>query len=393
MFSRKHVLIVLGWLDIGGAEKQALLLAQGLIGRGFKVTVMGFQTGVKVPEWCLENGIDCIFEPFTWSKTTKESLRHLWRLAKKLRSLRPDYLIPYTRRPNVVCGLLWCFTGAGGALWNQRDAGLELTGGRLERLALRLASSIISNSSHASRMLENRYGIPHGTVKVIHNGIPIPTDRLPRDKARKKLELPADAWIACMVANLHRQKDHVTVIKAWAEVVPQLILQGRSGILLLAGRDDGLRADLEKMSASLGLFPEHIRFLGFQPDPDLLWAASDICVFGSHPMHEGCPNGILEAMACGLPVAATDCEGVREVLPFKGENQIVPNGDAAALALKLLHYATHQQIGISQGQKNQLFVEENFSVERMVDQYTYLIQRARKVSVRPTPSGAIVPPV
>jgi glycosyltransferase involved in cell wall biosynthesis len=376
MFSRKHVLIVMDWLDIGGAEKQALLLAQGLIGRGFKVTVMGFQTGVKVPEWCLENGIDCIFEPFTWSKTTKESLRHLWRLAKKLRSLRPDYLIPFTRSPNVVCGLLWRFTGAGGALWNQRDAGVGLTGGRLEKLALLLASRIVSNSQHALQMLIARYKLSQDHVQLIRNGVALPEDFLNKSEAKQRLDLPTSAWVVSMVANLHSQKDHPTVLKAWASVLPVLARAGMQGVLVFAGRDDGRRDALKELAIQLGLRSSDVRFFGYIRDSGLLMRASDVFVFGSHPRHEGCPNAILEAMVHGLPVAATDCDGVKEALPDHGVGQVVPNGDVGSLTELLCTYALNSEYANQFGVRNCKFVDHSFGLERMVEEYINIMAKS-----------------
>ncbi len=89
------------------------------------------------------------------------------------------------------------------------------------------------------------------------------------------------------------------------------------------------------------------------------------------------PNVVLEAMAAGLPVVATDVEGVREVLGPAAAAQIVPFGDTAALAEKLIRFVKDAEIAAEIGAQNRRRVEENFSLSGMVAAY------ARPLGVAP----------
>lgn len=111
--------------------------------------------------------------------------------------------------------------------------------------------------------------------------------------------------------------------------------------LLLAGRDGNRTAALRYQATRLGL-DDNVRFLGKRDDvPDLMVAAD---VFALPSRWEGLPGAVIEAMALETPVVATDLPGVREVLgPELLRSAIVPVGDAAALAARLLETADGDQ--------------------------------------------------
>src|SRR5690554_586922 len=107
-----HWVIVLNWLTMGGAERQALLLAEELVRRGDRVSVVGFSSPGAAQERCDEIGIPCYFWPFSFAGSLVSKIKNLFDIAKKIRSLNPDYLAPYGMIPNLVCGIFWRYTGA-----------------------------------------------------------------------------------------------------------------------------------------------------------------------------------------------------------------------------------------------------------------------------------------
>ncbi|WP_233427864.1 glycosyltransferase [Actinokineospora spheciospongiae] len=126
--------------------------------------------------------------------------------------------------------------------------------------------------------------------------------------------------VALCVARLEPQKRHDVLLRAWAA------LDG-DAVLLLAG-DGSLRGELERLRDELGL-GDGVRFLGDRDDvPDLLTAA-DLTVLTSD--WEGMPIAVLESLAAGRAVVATDVDGVREVLE-PGGGLLVPRRDPAATA-------------------------------------------------------------
>ncbi len=150
---------------------------------------------------------------------------------------------------------------------------------------------------------------------VIPNAVfPQPTTA-DRAAVRAALGVAADVPVALCVARMEPQKRHDVLLDAWARL-------GGDAVLLLAG-DGSLRAELARRCA------ERVRFLGTRADvPDLL-AAADVTVLTSD--WEGMPIAVLESMAAGRAVVATDVSGVRDLLA-DGGGLVVPRRDPAATA-------------------------------------------------------------
>ncbi|MDF0530678.1 glycosyltransferase [Tsukamurella sp. 8F] len=155
-------------------------------------------------------------------------------------------------------------------------------------------------------------------TSVIRNAVTVP-ESVDRAAARAELEL-GDGPVALCLARMAEQKRHDILIDAWK--------LRDDGVLLLAG-DGPLRADLERRAAPLG---DRVRFLGARSDVPRLLAATDVTVLTSD--WEGLPIAVLESLAAGRPVVATDVDGLREVLGGGGGRLVPPRDpDAAARAL------------------------------------------------------------
>src|SRR2546423_1609424 len=246
-----------------------------------------------------------------------------------LRELRPDILLPYTLSPNVVCGLIWKWTGARVCVWNQRDEGIARLNSRLERRAVQRIPQFISNSHQGARFLIDKLNVSPSKVRVIENGIECLAPKMNRSMWRDYLQIDDQCFVACMVANLHNHKDHRTLLMAWRSVVTALEASGRRAVLILAGRYDDSYQSLIALSDELDI-NHSIRFIGQVSDIPGLLSAVDLSVFSSRS--EGCPNGVLESMAAGLAVAGTNTEGIKEAVGPAGKQFLASPGDAEALA-------------------------------------------------------------
>ena len=349
--------------DLGGAERQGLLLARHLkeVRRAdVQIWGLGANSPGRVSQLCDEYGLTWKAVEFDWGYTNLARLRELSRFARRLTKDRPDILLPYTTLPNVVCGLTWRFSGARACLWNQRDEGLGLTTGHWHSSAVRLTSSFISNSTVGKEALVRLYGLNGNTVKVIHNGVLMSDPVQDRPTWRKRLGIPAGSFVAAMVANLHGNKDHRTLLYAWHRVLTFLRDDGAPApVLLLAGRFDGdLVHELKAIAFDLDL-SKSVRFLGKVDDITGLLMASDLCVHSSK--HEGLPNGVLEAMAAGLPVVASDIMGIREALGAENLRYLAAAGNSAALADKMGLFIKDRELCATVGNRNRLLVESEFS--------------------------------
>ena len=174
-----------------------------------------------------------------------------------------------------------------------------------------------------------------------------------------------------MIANLNWYKDHATVVKAWRRVVDQ---SGTAGaVLLLAGRFSDKATELKALCFDLGL-GNSVRFLDFVEDVPGLLSAADLCVFSSEG--EGVPNGVLEAMAAGLPVAAVDDPSIREAVGPDGDPSLSPRGDADGLANRILALAADEVTRARLGSLYRARIRKEFSVEAMCEQTSKLIATA-----------------
>jgi len=168
--------------------------------------------------------------------------------------------------------------------------------------------------------------LPAGRGHVVHNGVDlVPFERRPDPaEARVRMGLPAGAPVAGVVGRLEARKGHRFFLEAMRRVVDRLpeamgliVGEGKEKETLLAQRD------------ALGLH-DAVRIVGYWPDLAEALAALDVFVLPS--LMEGHPLAILEAMAAGKPVVATDVGGNAEAVEPDATGLLVPPADPEALA-------------------------------------------------------------
>jgi glycosyltransferase involved in cell wall biosynthesis len=153
-----------------------------------------------------------------------------------------------------------------------------------------------------------------------------------RTRVRAELGISEESVVACTVANLRREKDYWTLLQAAARATA-----ATSRLRWLAVGQGPLAEQVRAWHDDLRL-GDRLLLLGYRPDvPDVL-AASDLFVLSS--AHEGLPVALMEALAAGLPVVATDVGGLRESLRDGVDGLLVPPHDPSALAdavVRLVH--------------------------------------------------------
>lgn len=368
MLSGRRIVFVLGNLELGGAERQALMLARYLVEHErAQVEVWGLTKSGPVAEICEQLGIQSRVVPYPFHGISLQANVDVWRL---LCEAKPDILLPYTLRPNVVCGLTWMNTGARLCVWNQRDEGLLPLPGVMDAMAARITPLLISNSAVGARFLTEKLGVDPAKVNVIPNGVALAAPELERRAWRERLAVDDDCFVACMVANLHANKDHATLLRAWRNVVTKFEADGRKAVLVLAGRHDGAYESLASLATELDI-DDSVRFVGPVSDVSGLLGAVDIGVFSSRS--EGCPNAVLESMAAGLPVAATGIDAIREIVGPASARFLAPPGDPDALAAVLTTLANDPQLRAEIGEQNRERVRKNYDSGRMCKETAALL--------------------
>ena len=373
--TNKKILFVFPSLELGGAERQGLVLAEHLAAREqAQVEIWGLSGGQRVVDVCKDFSILTREVPFSiWTMRSKLALQ-LIRFAKKIRDQKFDIILPYVTQPNLVCYSIWQWTRAQACIWQQRDEGKDRGPSRLEQRAARMASGFISNSPGGVSFLTENMGIARERVHVVPNGIQLKSPIDDRRTWRGRLEISERELIATMVANLTTAKDHETLLRAWRIVIDSI---HQPVVLVLAGRlDEG--ADRAKSLAFDLDLRDRVRFVGPVNDVAGLLHASDICVYSS--VREGCPNGVLEGMAAGLPVVGTDIRGIRQAVGKDNFRFLAPASDAGALAQRIKELLQSPDLRDSFGTRNQQRIEAEFSPEQMCRSTVDLICQSAKRS-------------
>ena len=184
--------------------------------------------------------------------------------------------------------------------------------------ALKHAAAIISVSGLMAQEAV-RMGAVKERVHVIPNGVDFEHFFIKDKKAcRQLLELPLDKRILVTVAHLGHRKGHYEVIKALAGLPEDIVL------VLVGGAAQGGTPEMIREAAQKSGVAERLILKGPQDYSriPLYFSAADASVLASY--REGCPNAVLESLACGTPVVATDVGAVRDILPVPEAGRIVP---------------------------------------------------------------------
>ena len=387
-----RIMIVVGDLEMGGTERQVLQLADYLKRvEGADVEILGLGKKVgPVAEICDQLGIPWRMFSIEWSMSKPRRLVRLALLTWKLRRLRPQVILSYLIVPNVVCSLIWRWTGAQVCIWNQRCAGAGRVEPETEQMAVARVSGFATNSAGGARFLTDSLAVPAERIRVIRNGISLTKPAADRAAWRSRLGVSDDTLVACMVANLTIYKDHKTLLQSWKQVIDSLKDTGPDAVLVLAGRIDSNGEMLKAMAVDLELC-DSVRFLGHVDDVSGLLGAADFAVFSS-PSESG-PNGVLEAMAADLALAASDNSGVREAVAADGYDLLAPPGDAQALASRILRLVRDRSLRERLGRANRLRIEAEYCPDRMCRQSVAMIvdllERAKEPSSTAEETGGV----
>jgi L-malate glycosyltransferase len=367
-----RVLHLLDSFNQGGTERQAVQLLRLLSQTGrYELHVACLDpNGVLRPEVEALGFEDIPAYPLT-SFFDADALRQVRRFANLLRSLGIDILHTHDFYTNI-------FGMAGAALArvpvrvaSRRESAMRSAARRfLERGAFRLADSVVANCEEVRRQLVAE-GVKPAKLATIHNGLDVAKFHLaspePRSARLSRLGLP-DSPLVTIVANMRlRVKDHPTFLRA-ARLVHEAVPEAA---FVLAGEGE-LEGPLRRLAEELGL-AACTYFTGRSPDVPSLLAVSDVCVLSS--THEGFSNSIVEYMAAGRPVVATEVGGAREAVVEGETGFLVPPGDARLMAARVTALLTDPARAAEMGLAGRRLVESRFSCEAQLDHVERLYEK------------------
>lgn len=248
---------------------------------------------------------------------------------------------------------------------------------RLRRWMAPFIDRYVAVAPDLQRWLTDRARIRRSRVEYIANGIDTAAFDLPRGERRLLGDFaPPGTTLVGHVARLDKVKDQAGLISAF-----KLLQEGGSVACRLVIAGDGpQRQALERQIVELGLTGS-VRLLGNRRDVAELLAECD--VFALSSIAEGMPVTLLEAMAAGLPVVATDVGGVDLVVEAGVTGTLVPAGDPAAMADALRAYVTDESLRRRHGEAGCARVAAKFSLGAMVASYVALYDQllGRRASV------------
>jgi glycosyltransferase involved in cell wall biosynthesis len=253
----------------------------------------------------------------------------------------------------------------------------------LERVLARSCTDLVLSQSRedVETALRERIVRQRDDIVWIGNGIDIDCFRAERDlSTREEFGFSAEHFVVGFVGRIVREKgldELITAMAAVRERVPSARLLV-IGAPLDGDRDVRTRLHLNELVEQLDL-QGVVCFAGPRQDVPLLLRGMDLFVLPSH--REGMPRSILEAMATGLPVVATDIRGCREEVIHGINGLLVPIGDPAGLASAVVEILTDEAKRFAMGKESrtraeQLFREED-ALQRQIDALETLLKPKR----------------
>jgi glycosyltransferase involved in cell wall biosynthesis len=353
-----RILHLIPAFDCSGAEKQLRLLARGLLQAGFDTHVCLLAPSGPTPELAFAGIQPTIverrwnFDPCAW-----------WNLKRLVEHLRPDVVHAWQCTANAY-GLATMLGGsfkrliAGYRSMEPVDHSLKA---RLDREIGRRSTGLVANS----RGVKNFYvknGLPENKFNVIDNAVELPVgSNSTRQQILDELGLPENSRLIGMVGRLMPHKRFKDAI--WAADLLKVV---RKDVHLLIFGDGPHFDRLHRFREQVRI-EDHVHFLGnrtdlqrFYPHFDLLWSTS---------AYEGQSNAILEAMAAGVPIVASDIPGNRELVVAKETGVLVPVGDRGGFAREAHRLLETPELARQLGEAGRERVRREFTVEKMVGKY------------------------
>jgi glycosyltransferase involved in cell wall biosynthesis len=353
-----RILLVTTGLKLGGAEHQVVALARAFLARGHAVAILSLSPGRELDVPAGAHVVE-----LNMRKTPTGMARALWQARDLVRSWQPDVMHAHMVHANVFARLLTRIVRCPPLVCTAHS---YREGGRLRMLAYRVTDRWSALTTHVSE--DGRTGmVAAGAVQaerisVMPNGIDIdrfhPNAAL-RGATRARLGISAGTRLALNVGRLVPEKAHDLLLRAFAQIDPATL-----PVHLLIAGGGPLREALIEQITTLGL-ASHVTLLGPRDDVPALLNAADAFVLSSNI--EGLPMVLVEALACGCPVVATDAPGVSEVLHDQGV--IVPRGDATALATALDAALRHGRGSPSEEAARRARVVSTFSIDAVAQRW------------------------
>lgn len=369
-------------LDVGGAEKCLSEVACRVDPARFQLSVVSLaprpRRDDRLVRRIADRGIPILFLDCRTPRDLPKALIHF---SKWIRYQQPDVLQTFLFHANLLGRIAGRLAGvpavASAIRVAERFAEWHLW---LDALTSGWVDRYVCVSNSVAQFSVNRGLLSPNKIIVIPNGIDVDLDcgrgRIARspDNALdgKSGNVPETARRVTFVGRLVPQKGIDVLLESaatWLPLFPDTMLQ-------IVG-DGPQKPQLADLATRLGIH-RRVVWQGYRPDVTAILQMTELFVLPSR--WEGMPNALLEAMAAGCPVVASDVEGVAEILGEQSREQLVPPGDAAALSRAIVRMLSNPRHAAELGDRNRRHVVTHFSWDRVTNLYESLWEELLRIT-------------
>ena len=230
----------------------------------------------------------------------------------------------------------------------------------LEKLSAKWTHGLVTVSNLNKKKVVDLGIAPIEKLKNIYSGIDLTLFKNEKnDQFRKELNLDSNHLLLGSVGRLSNQKDPITMIEAFCIVIKRF----PNAHLTLVG-DGELRDEILIKIDQLQL-NGRVHLTGNKNDPWKIYHSLDLFIMSS--IYEGLGRSITEALSCGVPVVCTSVEGVPEIVRDNETGILVPPKDPGALATGIINSLNDMDNAKKMAEEGRKFVNENFDVNKMVE--------------------------
>jgi len=328
--ARVHVVFSIDTMNVGGTEMNAIRTAERLDRSRFRLSVVTLRGEGTLAQRYEGLGIPVVRFPIR-SLYGAQTIRQGMRLAQFLREQGVSVVHCHDQYSNFFSALSARAAGVPVVITSKRWLHSPLRYRIANGIGFRASTTVLANSHSVARSLESDDKLRRDRVVVIPNFVDEQAFERPSDAVidgwRDELRLETGVVVIGVVASLSPIKDHATLLRAISLLVPKW-----PAVRLVLVGDGPERDSLRQLASQIGL-GDVVRFAGLRPQLPSFHFLFDISVLSS--VSEGFPNSLVEAMAAGRPIVATNVGGVPDAVRERENGLLVAPADAGAFAAAL----------------------------------------------------------
>jgi L-malate glycosyltransferase len=351
------VCFLVGTLGRGGAEKQLVYMLRALREAGIAVRILCLTRGESYEAEIENSGVKV-----EWIGEAKNQVARLWNIIANLRREPADIVQSSHFYTNIYAGIAGKFLKIPGIGAIRSDLIYELKSHRFTgNWQISLPQFLITNSALARERTIERGVLPE-KIECVRNVVETGQKSEITETENQSLNI---LFVGRLDKN-KRPERFVKLASVLTKIFPGVPLQFQ-----IAG-DGELRSELENLATELNLSPGKLKFLGICNRMSEIYRKADVLISTSE--REGSPNAVLEAMAYGLPVIASNVGGTSEILSDQSGILVAPDDEKAlvnAAAELICNRELRQQLGCA-GKK---YVAQNHSLGYLQKHLTAIYEK------------------